>query len=223
MMVEPAQHAHIRDHLRDYLARADVAPGTQIALSWWEEYEQKQSQQMQLAVLLAGLIIYLLMGILYESVLAPLSLMLTVPLVYLAVQGVLKACGMQLDNMVQVGSFLLIGVVVNHGVVLVDRLSGSVPMGRLDRRASRLPLLALAAGARRRFTPVVLTSLVTIAGAFPMIFGDGRFNGDSVSGLGSSLAVGMACGMFFTLLVVPLVYRWLGWLRAGVLRLYRGC
>ncbi len=223
MMVEPAQHARIRGELSNLLARADVPPATQIGLSWWEEHIAKQQWQMKLATLLAVVIIYLLMGVLYESVLAPLALMITVPVVFVSVQGVFKITGMQLDNMVTLGSFLLIGVVVNHGVVLIDRIGTCAPMNRLNRRQQRLPLLAIAAGARRRFTPVVLTSLVTIAGAFPMIFGDGRINGDSIAGLGASLAIGMALGMFFTLLVVPLIYRWLAAFRSGMIHLWQAC
>lgn len=183
----------------------------------------KQQLQMLMAMVLAALIVYLLMGVLYESILAPLSLMLTVPVVFVSVQGVFKLTGMQLDNMVQLGSFLLIGVVVNHGVVLIDRITTCAPMARLNRAQTRLPLLAIAAGARRRFTPVVLTSLVTIAGAFPMIFGNGRINGDSIAGLGASLAIGMGLGMFFTLLVVPVVYRWLAALRTGLIHLWQAC
>lgn len=223
MMVEPASHARIRDNLPDLLARADVPPATQIGLSYWEEHMAKQQVQMLVATGLAVLIIYLLMGVLYESVLAPLALICTVPVVYLSVIGVFKLTGMQLDNMVNLGSFLLIGVVVNHGVVLIDRIGSCAPMDRLGRLRKRIPLLAVAAGARRRFTPVVLTSLVTIAGAFPMIFGDGRINGDSIAGLGASLAIGMALGMVFTLLVVPVFYRWLAALRAGIVRLWQAC
>lgn len=223
MMVEPAHHARIRDSLPDLLARADVPPATQIGLSWWEEHMAKQQYQMLFATGLAVLIIYLLMGVLYESILAPLALIVTVPIVYFSVIGIFKLTGMQLDNMVTLGSFLLIGVVVNHGVVLIDRIGYCAPMDRLNRTKMRLPLLAIAAGARRRFTPVVLTSLVTIAGAFPMIFGDGRINGDSIAGLGASLAIGMALGMFFTLLVVPVIYRWLAALRAGLIHLWQAC
>ena len=223
MQVEPAHYREVRDHLSDYLKRADVPPATQIALSWWDERSQSQGRQMTIAMVLAAVIIYLLMGILYESVLAPLALMITVPLVYVFVQAAFKLTGLPLDKMVEVGSFLLIGVIVNHGVVLIDRIGASVPMHRLARTNRRLPLLAIAAGARRRFTPVVLTSLVTIAGSFPMIFGNGRFNGDSVAGLGASLAIGMTCGMVFTLLVVPLIYRWLAALRFGLLRLWQAC
>ena len=223
MQVEPARYREIRDHLPDYLKLANVPPGTQIALSWWDERSQSQGRQMAIAMVLAAVIIYLLMGILYESALAPLALMITVPLVYYFVQAAFKLFGLPLDKMVEVGSFLLIGVIVNHGVVLIDRIGASVPMRRLERANRRLPLLAIAAGARRRFTPVVLTSLVTIAGSLPMIFGNGRFNGDSVAGLGASLAIGMSCGMVFTLLVVPLVYRWLAALRFGLLRLWQAC
>ena len=223
IQVEPAHYLKIRDQLPAYLKLANVPPATQIALSWWDERSQNQGRQMTIAMVLAAVIIYLLMGILYESVLAPLALMITVPLVYVFVQAAFKLTGLPIDKMVEVGSFLLIGVIVNHGVVLIDRIGASVPMQRLARTNRRLPLLAIAAGARRRFTPVVLTSLVTIAGSFPMIFGNGRFNGDSVAGLGASLAIGMSCGMIFTLLVVPLIYRWLAALRFGLLRLWQAC
>ena len=125
--------------------------------------------------------------------------------------------------MVQLGSFLLIGIVINHGVVLVDRIGGSVPMHRLQRPDRRTALLAVAAASRRRFSPVVLTSLVTIAGALPMAFGHGRLAGAVISGLGASLAIGMACALLFTLLVVPLVYRWLAAFRTGAVRLAKAC
>jgi multidrug efflux pump subunit AcrB len=221
--VKNSERDDIRGHLNDYLDLADAPSGTQITLSYWEEHGKKEREQMILATILASIIIYLLMGVLFESILAPLSLMLTVLIAYFTVQAALKLLGIQLDNMVEVGLFLLIGVIVNHGVVLVDRLSHSVPLKRLDRRQNYYPMMALAAGARRRFTPVVLTSLVTIAAAFPMIFGHGRFNGDSIAGLGVTLAVGMFCGLFFTLFVVPLVYRWLGALRSVLLRLVHSC
>jgi multidrug efflux pump subunit AcrB len=221
IQVENDKIEDVRNSLSQLLARADPPNGVQIGLSYWEESERKKRQQTNLAIILSALIIYLLMGVLYESVLAPLSLMLTVPVVYASVTALLKLLGIQIDNMVHIGLFLLIGVVVNHGVVLVDRITKSVPMTRLDRTRVRQPLLALAAGARRRFTPVVLTSLVTIAAAFPMIFGNGRFNGDAISGLGACIALGMTCALFYTLFVVPIVYYWFGALRAIIARLLR--
>lgn len=221
--VDPQEKARLRDALPELLAKADVAPGTQIALSFWEQRAKDDTAAWLIAFILAGTIIFLLMGVLYESVLAPLALMTTVPLVFFAVHALFKAVGLPIDGMVNLGSFLLIGIVINHGVVLIDRISGSVPMHRLDHGNHRTALLAVAAAARRRFSPVVLTSLVTIAGALPMAFGHGRLAGAVISGLGASLAIGMACALLFTLLVVPLVYRWLAGLRTGLLRLAKAC
>jgi hydrophobic/amphiphilic exporter-1 (mainly G- bacteria), HAE1 family len=219
--VENHKIEEIRNNLPQFLTSADPPSGVQIGLSFWEESERKERAQTNLAIILSAVIIYLLMGVLYESILAPLALMLTVPIVYASVTAILKLLSIQIDNLVQIGLFLLIGVVVNHGVVLVDRITSSVPMTRLDRTRLRYPLLAIAAGSRRRFTPVVLTSLVTIAAAFPMIFGNGRFNGDAIAGLGASIAIGMTCALLFTLFVVPIVYYWLGALRAQIARILR--
>ena len=56
-----------------------------------------------------------------------------------------------------------------------------------------------------------------------MMLGNGRFNGDAISGLGASLAIGMTVGLIFTLFVVPFVYRWLAAIQATIVRLMRAC
>jgi multidrug efflux pump subunit AcrB len=99
-------------------------------------------------------------------------------------------------------------------------------MPRLDQGLSsavwqRRPMLAIAAAARNRFTPVLLTSLTTIAGAVPMAFSHGRLNSTPICGLGRALALGLTCALIFTLVIVPIVYHWLGAARAGFLRLAR--
>jgi HAE1 family hydrophobic/amphiphilic exporter-1 len=207
-------------------AQADLPAGSSVTLSHWEEHMRESKNSVIFTMYLSVGIIYLLMGILYESVIAPLALMLTVPMAIVFVIAVFKVIHLPVDQMAYLGLFLLVGIVVNHGVVLVDRIGKRVPMQRLDQptqgeRQFRRSLLGLAAAARNRFTPVVLTSLTTIAGAVPMAFSHGRLNSAPINGLGRALALGLTCALIFTLVIVPVAYCWLGSVRAGLLRLAR--
>jgi multidrug efflux pump subunit AcrB len=113
--------------------QADLPAGTSVTLSHWEQHMRESKEAVIFTMYLSVGIIYLLMGILYESVVAPLALMLTVPLAIVFVIAVFKATSsLPVDQMAYLGLFLLVGIVVNHGVVLVDRISKRVPMPRLD-------------------------------------------------------------------------------------------
>ncbi len=207
------------------LQRANLPANVAVQLRQNDTSRDDGMRSLWLALFSAAAIIYLLMCILYESLLAPLTVMTTVPAGIVSVMGVFKVAGMPLDPMVVLGLFLLVGIVINHGVVLVDRLGVTVPMHRLmrvDGHLSRRALLGMAAASRRRFTPVLLTSLTTIAAAVPMAFSPGRVFGAPISGLGLSLSIGLTAATVFTLLVVPIVYQWLGISRAGTRTLLRG-
>jgi multidrug efflux pump subunit AcrB len=207
------------------LARAHIPDGVEVRLAEQGRDRNDGVSALWIAMAIAAVVIYLLMCILYESLLAPLTVMTTVPAGIVSVMGVFTIAGIPMDMMVVLGLFLLVGIVINHGVVLVDRLGVTVPMTRLmrpDGRASNRAMLAMAAASRRRFTPVVLTSLTTIAAAVPMTFSHGRIFGAPISSLGLSLSIGLTAATVFTLIVVPIVYQWLGLTRAGTLALLRG-
>ena len=214
--------------LRDFpalLARARIPEGVEVRLKQQTDEVDDGVKALWIAMATAAAVIYLLMCILYESLLAPLTVMTTVPAGIVSVLGVFTIARLPLDPMVVLGLFLLVGIVINHGVVLVDRLGVTVPMHRLmrpDGRSSRRALLAMAAASRRRFTPVLLTSLTTIAAAVPMAFSHGRVFGAPIASLGLSLSIGLTAATVFTLVVVPIVYQWLGLTRAGTLALLRG-
>ena len=225
-LVESETREKLIERMPLLAVQADLPSGTSVTLSHWDQHMRESQASLIFTMYISVGIIYLLMGILYESVVAPLALMLTVPLAIVFVIAVFKAVKMPVDQMAYLGLFLLVGIVVNHGVVLVDRIRKRVPMPRLDQGLSsavwqRRPMLAIAAAARNRFTPVLLTSLTTIAGAVPMAFSHGRLNSTPICGLGRALALGLTCALIFTLVIVPIVYHWLGAARAGFLRLAR--
>jgi HAE1 family hydrophobic/amphiphilic exporter-1 len=144
-------------------------------------------------------IIYLLMGFLFESFILPLSIIATIPLAAIGVGWIHYALGYNLDFLGVVGIVLLIGVVVNNGIVLIDYAN------RL--RAEGLPReQALLTAAERRFRPIMMTALTTICGMVPVTLSGATSVGLSYTSFGLTLIGGLRTSTLLTLLVVPVFY-----------------
>jgi HAE1 family hydrophobic/amphiphilic exporter-1 len=143
--------------------------------------------------------IYLLMGFLFESFILPLSIIATIPLAAIGVGWIHYALGYNLDFLGVVGIVLLIGVVVNNGIVLIDyanrlRAEG---LGREE---------ALLTAAERRFRPIMMTALTTICGMVPVTLSGATSIGLSYTSFGLTLIGGLTTSTLLTLLVVPVFY-----------------
>ncbi|TVR44982.1 MAG: efflux RND transporter permease subunit [Planctomycetota bacterium] len=195
-------------------ASAGIHEPMQIGLTWWQQRGEDSREAMLLAIALAGLIVFLLMAFFYESFVAPFAALASVPLALLTVMSWIAWRGEETGAMAAIGCFFLVGIVVNNGIVLVDRLRRAVPPHRAS--ASRRVAAALSGAARRRLAPILLTSLTTICAALPMALGSSRIAGLPVSELGATIAAGLAGATIFTLFVVPLTYYWLARLRSAL-------
>lgn len=156
-------------------------------------------QNMSMAALLSVVFIYLLMSFLFESFILPLSIILTIPLASLGVLWGHYFGGQDIDVLGCIGGILLIGVVVNNGIVLIDyvnrlRLTG---LSRYD---------AIMLATKRRFRPITMTALTTIIGMIPLAFSPPNNMGISYKSFGMTLIGGMTSATLLTLLVVPVFY-----------------
>jgi len=154
---------------------------------------------LQFAASLSIVFIYLLMGFLFESFVLPLSIIATIPLAAIGVGWIHYAMGYNMDFLGVVGVVLLIGVVVNNGIVLIDyanRLRGE-GLERGD---------ALLRAAERRFRPIMMTALTTICGMVPVTLSGATSIGLSYTSFGLTLIGGLATSTLLTLLVVPVFY-----------------
>lgn len=159
-------------------------------------------EEMMSMVFAAGLsvvFIYLLMGFLFESFILPLSVLLTIPLAGIGVVWAHLVTGKDVDFLGAVGVILLIGVVVNNGIVLVDYVSRLRQEG-----VARSEALLLAAD--RRFRPILMTALTTIIGMVPLTVSAPSETGLSYKSFGLTLIGGMTTATVLTLLVVPIFY-----------------
>ncbi len=151
------------------------------------------------AAILSIVFVYLLMGFLLESFLLPLAILVTIPLASMGVMWIHFIAGRDIDILGLVGLILLIGVVVNNGIVLLDYVNRLRRRG-LDRTE------ALLVGARHRFRPIMMTALTTICGMVPLTFSKATEIGLSYKSFGLTFIGGMVTASLMTLLVVPVTY-----------------
>jgi HAE1 family hydrophobic/amphiphilic exporter-1 len=197
--LEDGREDETRERLGALPGRIDLPEG----ISFGERLGRRDTGEgvaaMQFAALVSILFIYLLMGFLFESFILPLSIVFTIPLAGIGVVWIHVLTGRNIDFLGMVGLVLLIGVVVNNGIVLIDYVNRLRREG-YDRR--RAVLLA----SRRRFRPIMMTALTTICGMIPLTIGGPTSIGLSYKSFGYTLIGGLTSATLLTLLVVPILY-----------------
>jgi HAE1 family hydrophobic/amphiphilic exporter-1 len=166
------------------------------------------------AAQLSIIFIYLLIGFLFESFILPLSIIFTIPLGAIGVAWVHYLTGKDLDFLGIVGAILLIGVVVNNGIVLIDYVI-RLRAGGMERSQ------ALVTATGRRFRPIAMTALTTIIGMIPLTLARPNEMGLSYKSFGLTLIGGMTTATLLTLLVVPVFYTFFDDARAALMRALR--
>ena len=154
---------------------------------------------MMMAILLSVVFIYLLMGFLFESFILPLSILFTIPLSAIGVWWIHFLMGYNIDFLGVVAIVLLVGVVVNNGIVLIDYVNRLRNQGH-DREE------ALLTATGRRFRPIMMTAITTIGGMIPLAFAGANSIGLSYTSFALTLIGGMTTATLLTLLVVPVFY-----------------
>jgi len=171
------------------------------------------------SLVLALLVVYLLMCVLFQSFLRPAVIMLSVPLATLggfaALQGVhlwsLSDPYMPLQNMdvlTMLGFIILLGVVVNNAILIVHqsinfmRGESENDEGELERMS---PRRAIAQATRSRVRPILMGTLTSIGGMAPLVFMPGS-GSELYRGLGSVVLGGLLVSTVFTLFLVPLLF-----------------
>jgi len=169
---------------------------------------------IQKALTLSIALVFLLMGLLFNSLVLPFSVLITVPFAWVGFNWAFFLTGVQVDLLAWVGMIVLAGVVVNNGIVLVDRIL-QLELRGMERRE------AILGGVRDRLRPVLMTAFTTICGLLPIAMSTGQSGGFSFQGLAVGVSGGLAFSTVCTLWTVPLVYsllrRLADWM-AGLIR-----
>lgn len=175
-----------------------VPDGYSVKLGGTNEMMNDTFSSLGLVIVLAIALVYMVMAAQFESFVNPFIIMFTIPLAFTGAIFLLFITGEPLSMMALIGCLVLVGIVVNNGIVFdyIDILRNRDGYSLVDAILTACPT---------RLRPILMTALTTILGQFPMIFSNGT-NSETLKGMGLVIAGGLAASTFLTLVVVPLLY-----------------
>jgi HAE1 family hydrophobic/amphiphilic exporter-1 len=171
---------------------------TSIAVSGQSAEMRESFVSLQLALLMAVFLVYLVMASQFESLLHPFVILLTIPLALVGSVWAMFLTGTTVNVVAYIGIIMLAGIVVNQSIVLIDAVNQARERGA-DKHA------AILEAGRTRLRPILITKLTTILGLLPMAlgFGDGA---EIRQPMAVTVIGGVAVASVFTLLVIPVAY-----------------
>ena len=184
--------------LNEFAAGSEMPEGCNFSMGGETESVDFMVREMVQWMALALPFVYLVMVAQFQSLLSPFIVLFTVPLAFTGGLIGLLVTGQQLTMISLMGFIVLMGTVVNNGIVFVD-YANQLRMGGMERRA------ALIATGKTRMRPILMTTLTTVLAMLQMVF-----SGDMASQLMSGMAIVIICGLSYatlmTLYIVPILY-----------------
>jgi len=176
----------------------DLPPG--YSWGWGDRIIEQEDQDSQMAInfLLALVLVYLVMASLFESLAQPFAILFSIPFAVPGVSWLLAATGTPFNLMGQIGILILMGIVVNNGIVLLDH------MNQLRRGGMPRYDAVLQAG-RDRLRPILMTAATTIIGLLPLAIRGPNTAGIFYYPLARTVMGGLMSSAVLTLLVLPYV------------------
>ena len=165
-------------------------------------------------ILAALLAVYIVLGILYESYIHPLTILSTLPSAGLGALLALMLCHDDLNVIALIGIILLIGIVKKNAIMMIDFALDAERRQQLDTAA------AIRQACLLRFRPIMMTTMAAILGALPLAFGRGA-GSELRAPLGIAIVGGLLVSQLLTLYTTPVIYLYLDRLNQWALRRVR--
>src|ERR1700712_5147575 len=173
---------------------------------------QQSLGSVPLLILAALVVVYLILGILYESYVHPLTILSTLPSAGVGALAILMLFGFDFSLIALIGIILLIGIVKKNGIMMVDFAISA------ERDDHLPPLEAIRQAALLRFRPIMMTTMAAMLGGVPLMLGTGTGSGYRQP-LGYAMVGGLIVSQALTLFTTPVIYLYLDrlsqWLNSG--------
>lgn len=173
----------------------------------------KTGEAFGVAIGLSVILMYIILAILYESLIQPFIIMMALPLSIVGVMIALYASGLQFSLFVMIGFMLLMGMVGKNAVLLVDFANHALENGKGVNEA-------LIEAGEKRLRPILMTTVAMIFAMLPLALSQG-LGSETKAPMAISIIGGLFSSMLLTLLVVPVIYRVLSPLDLWLKKFYK--
>ena len=175
---------------------------------------QASVENQPLLILAALLTVYIVLGILYESYIHPVTILSTLPSAGVGALLALFIFKSELSMIALIGIILLIGIVKKNAIMMIDFALDAERMG------GKPPEEAIYEACLLRFRPIMMTTMAALFGALPLALGTG-VGSELRRPLGIAIVGGLLVSQLLTLYTTPVVYLYLDRMRLRFLRLHR--
>ncbi|MEG4531347.1 efflux RND transporter permease subunit [Microcoleus sp. D2_18a_D3] len=181
------------------LSEMKLPPGVRIVPSSAAETNQQLQTSLKLLGGLATFLVFVAMAVQYNSLVDPLVILLTVPLALAAGIFGLYITKTAIGATVMIGAILLVGIVVNNGIIMIELANQILEEEKVDRTT------AILRAAPQRLRPILMTTITTVLGLFPLALGIGE-GSEFLQPLGVVVFSGLSLATLLTLFIIPCFY-----------------